>query len=326
MSIVPAGSRRRALLARGLGRRHLEYDGRVEWLNYHHLLYFWVVAKEGSIARASTLLRLAHPTISSQIHALEDSLGEQLFVRSGRQLVLTEVGQVAFRYADEIFSLGKELTDTLKRRPTGRPLRFVVGIADVMPKVIAHRLIEPALRLAQPVQLICREDDPESLMADLSVHNLDLVLSDAPIGPGVKVRAYNHLLGECDVTVFAAPELAARYTRGFPRSLDGAPFLLPREGTLRRSLDHWLEVQQIEPLVVGEFDDNALLTVFGQAGRGVFVAPSAVGEEVCRQYGVSSIGRVESIRERFYAISVERKIKNPAVAAIAEVARKQLFT
>lgn len=298
----------------------------MEWLNYHHLLYFWVTAREGSIARASSQLRLAQPTISGQIRALEQGLGEKLFVRSGRRLVLTDVGRTVYSYADEIFSLGRELMSTVKGLPTERPVRLVVGLADVVPKLIAYRLLEPALRLPGPVQIVLREDRPERLLAELSTHALDLVLADAPLSSAVRIRGFSHLLGECGVTVFAAPRLAARHRRGFPRSLDGAPFLLPTEGTsLRRSMDHWFEAEGIRPRVAGEFDDNALLKVFGQAGVGFFVAPSVIEAEVRRQFRVHVVGRMPSIRERFYAISVERRLKHPAVVAITETARRKLF-
>jgi LysR family transcriptional regulator, transcriptional activator of nhaA len=298
----------------------------VEWLNYHHLLYFWVVAKEGSIARASAELRLAQPTISGQIRALEESLGEQLFERKGRGLVLTERGRIVFRFADEIFRLGRELTETLRGLPGRHVTRFTVGVADVVPKLIAHRLLEPALAISPPVRLICYEDTPERLLAELSMHHLDLVLSDAPLGQKAKVRAYNHLLGECGVTLFGAPSLASTYQRGFPESLDGAPLLFPTEGTtLRRSLDQWCEAQGIRPAVVAEFQDSALLNVFGQRGAGLFPAPSAIEKEVATQYEVRVVGRIDAIREHFFAISVERKIRNPAAIAISEAARRDLF-
>jgi LysR family transcriptional regulator, transcriptional activator of nhaA len=298
----------------------------MEWLNYHHLLYFWTVARLGSVSRATEELYIAQPTISAQIRTLEESLGEKLFTRVGRNLALTEVGRTVFRYADEIFSLGRELGDTLKGRSVGRPIRFVVGIADVMPKLVAYRLLEPALRLADPVRLVCHEDKTERLLAELAVHGLDLVLADAPIGPTVKVRAFNHLLGDCAVSIFAAGKLAGTYRRRFPQSLDGAPFLLPTENTaLRRSLDQWFEAEKIRPLVVGEFEDGALLNVFGQSGTGLFAGPSAIEPEIKRQYGVQVIGRIDALRERFYAISVERKLKHPAVLAISDSARKKLF-
>lgn len=287
------------------------------WLNYHHLLYFWTVARTGSITKASAELRLAPPTISAQIHSLEDTLGEKLFSRSGRNLVLTEMGRMVFRYAEEIFSLGRELLDAVKDRPTGRPLRLVVGVADVLPKLIAFRLLEPALHLREPVRIICREDKPERLLAELAVHELDVVLSDAPMAPGVSVRAFSHLLGETAVTFFGVPKVAARFRRRFPRSLDGAPLLLPSYDTaIRRDLDQWFDSQEIRPAVVGEFDDYALLRVFAEAGVGIFPAPSVVEQQIRRQYGLERIGRAQGVRARYYAISVERKLKHPAVAAI----------
>lgn len=298
----------------------------MDWLNYHHLLYFWVVAREGSIARASQELRLTQPTISAQIQALEETLGEKLFTRAGRSLMLTDMGRTVFRYADEIFSLGRELLDTLKGRPTGRPIRLVVGVADAVPKLIAYRLLEPALQLPEPVRVICREDKPDRLLVGLAVHELDLVLTDAPVGPTVKIRAFNHLLGESGVTLLGIERLAATYRPGFPGSLNGAPFLLPMENTtLRRSLDQWFEAEGIRPVVVGEFEDSALIKAFGQAGTGLFTAPSVIEAEVRQQYGVEVIGRVEAVRERFYAVSVERKLKHPAVVAISEAARQKIF-
>jgi LysR family transcriptional regulator, transcriptional activator of nhaA len=298
----------------------------VEWLNYHHLLYFWTVAREGSIARASQELKLAQPTISEQIRALEEALGEKLFARSGRNLVLTDVGRVVFGYAEEIFSLGRELVDTVKGRPTGQPLRFTVGLANVVPKLIAHRLLEPALHLGEPVRIVCHENNPDALLTELSLHNLDMVLSEAPVGPGMKSKLYNHLLGECGLSFFAAPSVALDAKRGFPAMLDGAPILLPSEGTgLRRSLDQWFEEEQIQPRVVGEFDDSALMHVFGQAGAGVLTAPSVIEKETKEQYNLRLLGRTDAIRERFYAITAERRIKNPAVVAIANEARKKIF-
>jgi LysR family transcriptional activator of nhaA len=303
----------------------------MEWLNYHHLLYFWTVAREGSVTRASEQLYLSQPTISAQIRALERALGDKLFVKSGRRLVLTEIGRVVFRYAEEIFTLGRELTDTLKGRASGRtlgrPVRFLVGIADVVPKLIAYRVLEPALRLPEPVHIICMEGKSERLLAELAVHELDLVLTDSPISPSVKVKAYNHLLGECGVTVFAPAKLSARYKRNFPRSLQDAPFLLPTENTAsRRLLDQWFNSQDIRPNVVGEFEDSALLKVFGQTGLGLFAASSVIEEEIKTQYGVRPIGRIDTVRERFYAISIERKLKHPAVVAISEAARQELFS
>jgi len=297
----------------------------MEWLNYHHLRYFWAVAREGSVTRAAEKLHISQPTVSAQIRELEEALGERLFLRTGRTLALTDVGRTVFRYADEIFGLGRELLDTVKGRPTGRPARLSVGIANVVPKLVAYRLIEPALQLPEPVLMECVEDRPDRLLAELAVHTLDVVLNDAPVGPLVNVRAYSHLLGDCSVTVFGVPALA-RHARRFPASLDGAPFLLPTQNTaLRRGLDQWFDEQRIRPQVVGEFEDSALLKVFGQAGRGLFTAPTAIADEVRRQYGVRRIGEIEPVRERFYAISVERRLKHPAVVAISEAARQGLF-
>ncbi len=302
------------------------YHPRMEWLNYHHLLYFWTVAKEGTIAAACEKLMLAQPTISAQIRALEQALGEKLFRRRGRYLVLTETGRVVYQYADEIFSLGRELIDTLEGRPTGSPVRFNVGVADVLPKLVAHQLLKPALNLPEQVRLVCYESTQAELLAKLAIHELDLVLSDSPIGPEVQVRAFSHLLGECGVSIFGTKELVDSYRRRFPASLDGAPVLLPTSNTvLRRELEHWFDAEDIRPAVVGEFDDSALLKVFGQAGAGLFAAPDVIEKEIRRQYGVRVVGRVESVQERFYAISVERKVKHPAVIAIAHAAREKLF-
>ncbi len=298
----------------------------MEWLNYHHLLYFWTVAKEGTIARASEKLSLTQATISAQISAFERSLGEKLFNRVGRRLVLTETGRVAFRYGDEIFTLGREFMDTLKGRPTGQPLRFRVGIADVLPKLIAQRLLEPAFHIAQPLRVMCHEGKTELLLAQLILHELDLVMTDSGLGSGVKVKTFNHLLGECGLSVFATGKLAAQYRGHFPRSLDGAPFLLPTDNTaMRRALNQWFDNEKIQPIIIGEFEDSALLNVFGQLGKGLFAAPSAIDDEVQKQYGVRLVGRLSHVRERFYAISVERRLKHPAVIAICESAKKELF-
>jgi LysR family transcriptional activator of nhaA len=298
----------------------------MEWVNYHHLLYFWAVAREGGLVAAGKLLGLSHPTLSAQIHTLEDQLGEKLFTKVGRRLALTDAGRVAFRYADEIFSLGRELVDTVRGRSTGQPLRLDVGIADAVPKLVVRRLLQPALGLTESVRLVCYEDAHERLLAALSLNSLDIVISDAPVPPGSSVRAFNHLLGETGVTFFGTRSLARVYRRGFPASLNGAPMLLPLENlTLRRALNQWFDRHGIEPRIVAEFEDGALLKVFGGDGAGVFTAPTVVEREVIRQYGVSVIGRAPQVRERFYAISVERRLKNPAVVAICEAARLEVF-
>lgn len=299
----------------------------MEWLNYHHLLYFWVVAKEGSIVRASAELHLAHPTISGQIHRLEEVLGEKLFTRRGRHLVLTEAGHIAFRYADEIFSLGREFLDTLKGRASGRPLRLVVGVADVLPPSLVRRFLEPAFRLDQPVQVICRADKSvQEFVAELALHRVDVVIADGPAGAGIPVRAFSRLLGECGTTFFAAPKLAASIRRKFPHSLDNAPFLLPGAPSMvRRALEQWFDSQGIRPRIVAEFDDSALAKDFGKDGMGVFAAPTVIEAEVLHQYRVRVVGRSEVVRQQFYAISVERKIKHPAVVAICEAAKQNIF-
>lgn len=297
-------------------------------MNYHHLRYFWVVAREGGLVPAGKVLRLSHPTLSAQIRALEAQLEEPLFHRTGRRLELTEMGQVVFRYAEEIFALGREMLDTVKGRGGGggRLVRLDVGIADVVPKLVVRRLLSPALGLAEPVRIVCHERRFDALLADLAIHALDLVISDAPVPPGSNVRAFNHLLGETDVSFFGLAALARTYRPGFPRSLDGAPMLLPLESlTLRRALNQWFESHGITPRIVAEFEDSALLKVFGADGVGVFAAPSAVEAEILDQYGVELIGRVPQVREQFYAISVERRLKNPAVVAICEAARHELF-
>lgn len=298
----------------------------MEWINYHHLLYFWVVAREGGLVAAGKVLRLSHPTLSAQVHALEDQLGEKLFIKVGRKLTLTDVGRVVFRYADEIFALGREMLDTVKGRSSGQPLRLDVGIADVVPKLVVRRLLQPALSLPDPVRLVCREDSYEKLLADLALHALDVVISDAPVPTGSNIRAFNHLLGETGVSFFGTKSLVNAYRRKFPASLHDAPMLLPLEHlTLRRSLNNWFDRNGIKPRVIAEFEDSALLMVFGGDGLGIFAAPSVVEEEVMAQHGVQLLGRVEEVRERFYAISVERRLKNPATVAISDAARQELF-
>jgi len=298
----------------------------MEWLNYHHLLYFWVVAREGGLVPAGRVLRLSHPTLSAQIRALEARLGEQLFTRTGRKLAMTEMGRVVYRYADEIFSLGREMVDTVKGRATGKPARLDVGIADVVPKLIVRRLLQPALALPDPVRMVCYEGQFQQLVADLALHTLDLVIADAPLPPGSSVRAFNHLLGECGVSFFAPPRLATRYKRGFPASLDGAPMLLPLENVaLRRSLNQWFDAIGVRPRVVAEFEDDALMKVFGADGLGLFPAPDPVAREVGREYRVQRVGRAGGVRERYYAVTVQRRLENPAVVAISGAARKGLF-
>jgi LysR family transcriptional activator of nhaA len=285
-----------------------------------------MVVRTGSVAAASSELRLAPPTISVQIRRLEEQLGEKLLRRSGRHVVPTEMGQIVYRYADEIFALGRELLDTARGRPTGRPMHVVIGVHDVVPKSIARWLIEPALKLPEPVRITCREGSTEQLLAELSVQRVDVVLADAPISPSVKVRAYNHLLGETGLSFLGAPRLARKYRPGFPKSLHDAPMLMPTPGTaVRRSLDQWFESLDIRPRVIGEFDDSELRWEFGATGIGVFSAPLVLETHLARLYNVQRIGWVPSVLSTFYAISVERKLKHPAAVAICEAARTTLF-
>jgi LysR family transcriptional activator of nhaA len=299
----------------------------MEWLNYHHLLYFWAVARYGSVVRASGELRLAQPTISGQIRRLEEVLGEKLLTRVGRNLVLTDVGRTVFRYADEIFSLGQDLMGTLKGRQSSRPLRLTVGVADVLPKALVQRLLEPAFHIGRPVQLVCREDRVvEDFLGALAGHELDLVLADRPLGPGLKVHAFNHLLGECGTTFLAKAKLAKTCRAGFPRSLDGVPFLLPAaHATLRRALDQWFEGARVRPTLVAEFDDSALMYAFGREGKGVFPTPTVFEAQFRHLYDVEVVGHVKKLRQQFYAISVDRRIQHPAVMAIVAAARDEVF-
>lgn len=297
-----------------------------EWLNYHHLLYFWTVAREGSIRRACEQLHLTQPTISGQLRSLERSLGVKLFEKVGRNLTLSADGRVVFRYADEIFRLGRELRDAVNGRAADGPLPLVVGVADALPKLLVHRLLEPVLNAPEPVKLVCHEGKAEQMLAQLALLELDVVLADVPAPPTVKVRAFNHLIGESGISLFGTSPLIAAHRAGFPRSLDGAPFLLPTDNTaLRRSLDVWFEAEGIRPTVKAEFADSALLKTFAQAGRGIFAAPTAVEDAVCRQFNVRVLGRLETVREQFYAITVERKLKHPAVLAMFQTARRELF-
>ena len=295
-------------------------------LNFKHLRYFWVVAKAGGIARAGERLHLTPQTISGQISLFEEVLGYKLFARVGRRLELTEAGRTVLSYADEIFTLGEELEGVLRSPAQGRPLQFRVGVADALPKVVAYRLLERAVKMPEPMRMVCREGKLTSLLADLAVHRLDIVIADSPMPASVNVKGFNHLLGECGVTFFAAANLARSLAGRFPRSLDGAPLLLPGEdAAVRPRLIRWFDDERIHPRIVGEFDDGALLKAFGRAGAGVFAAPTAIAEQVRRQYGVVAIGRTDAVTEAFYAISVERRLTHPAVVAITSAARKELF-
>lgn len=296
-------------------------------LNYRQLHYFWVVAKTGSIVRACEQLNLTPQTISGQISLLEQTYGIELFRRVGRQLELTEAGRQTLPYAEQMFQLGGELELMLRAQPNEQHILFRVGVADVVPKSIVYRLIAPTMELSEPLRITCREDKLERLLADLAIQRLDLVISDSPMPSHLDIKGYSQKLGECGISFFATAELAARYGQDFPRSLHGAPLLIPGPETVVRSrLQRWFAEQQIQPRIVGEFDDSALMQAFGQSGSGIFIGPSVIADEVKRQYGVELIGQTDAVTESFYAISVERKVKHPGIVAITEGARRELFT
>ncbi len=295
-------------------------------INYKHLHYFWSVAREGGVARASERLHLTPQTISGQLSLLEEYLGVDLFARVGRNLELTDTGRVVLSYADEIFSLGGELEEVMHQLPIDRPQLFRVGVVDVLPKSIAHRILQPALMMPESVRMTCREASLDTLLAELAVHRLDLVLADRPIPPTVSTRGFSHKLGECAVSFFATEKLGKTLEGDFPHCLDGAPLLLPSSGNqLRSGIDRWLDKHRIHPRTIAEFDDSALMKAFGQEGAGIFIAPAAIEAEVEWQYQVNVIGRVDEVKEQFYAISVERRVLHPVVSTVVEAARESLF-
>ncbi len=296
-------------------------------MNFKHLYYFWHVAKAGGVARASEQLHLTPQTISGQVGLLEDDLRSPLFAKRGRNLELTDAGRLALGYAEEIFALGSELEDSLRHYPAGgRPIEFRIGVADAVQKTIAFRLIEPATRLPNPVRIVCREWKLDSLLAELAAHRLDLVIAGAPIPASVSVRAYNHRLGESGVSFFASSSLRRTLKGKFPACLTDAPMLVPGEDVAMRSrLEWWCKANKVRPRVVGEFDDSALMKVFGQNGVGVFIGPTVLESEIEAQYGVKAVGRTREIVEEFFAISVERRVTHPCVVAMTEAARDSLF-
>lgn len=295
-------------------------------LNFKHLHYFLAVAKYGGVNRAAERLHLTPQTVSGQISQFEQGLGTSLFHREGRRMELSATGKLAVSYAEEIFQVSAELEALLRGGPEELAIPFQVGIADVVPKSIAYQLLAPALALPESVHLVCREDRLDRLLAELAIHRLDMVLADRPMPPGMDVKGYSHPLGECGVAFFAAPSLVARLNGDFPDCLDGAPLLVPGEDSvLRAPLLRWLERKGARPRIVGEFDDSALMKTFGKAGAGVFLAPTATHEEVERQYGVIRLGETRELSERFFAISVERQIRHPAVLAVSEGAQGGLF-
>lgn len=298
----------------------------MEWLNYHHLLYFWMVAREGSLGAAGKRLRLSQPTLSGQIRKLEDTLGERLFERKGRGLALTEVGRVVYRYADEIFTIGNELLETVRRRPSGEALRLDVGIVDAVPKLLVRELLRPALELPQRVRLVVREEQLDRLLAALAAHELDVVISDAPLPPGGTVRAWDHALGQTTMTLVGVPELVNPRRKGFPASIDGAPLLLPVAGSsLRRSLEAWFAGLEVRPVVIAEAEDSALLKTLAADGMGLVFVPSVLLDVVERRYGMVSAGTTDAVQEHYYAITGERRLVHPAVRAIREAAQRGLL-
>lgn len=295
-------------------------------INLKHLRYFWSVASHGSVTKASESMFLTPQTISGQLRDLEESIGEKLFQREGRNLVLTEVGRMVFSYTDEMFQLGLELQDVLEGKTPGTSITVKVGIAMIVPKLLAYRVLDPVLRMNDSINLVCHEAPLVDLLADLSVHKLDAVLSDSPINPALNIRAYNHPLGESGISFFALPEYVEKLQQDFPKNLDGFPFLMPsRSSSLRRNLESWFTQHSIQPKVVAEFEDRALMKAFGESGSGVFTSPITMEKDVLDKYGVAVIGRTDEVKESFYLISPERKIKHPAITEITEAARKNIF-
>lgn len=289
----------------------------MDWLNYHHLLNFWMVAREGSVQRASEMLHVTPASVSVQVRQLEKSLGVQLFAKQGRGLVLTDMGKEVLEYAEEIFSTGRELLDMVKGKPVGRPVELRVGIRDVMPKLVAYQFLQPAITSDSSMRLICHEGKMADLIADLAIHKLDVVLSDTALDPLYRVQAHSYRLGSSDVSVVGQADLVRRFRSGFPKSLHGAPFLLPtKETVLRRQLERWFNEAQIVPEIRGEFADSAMLKIAGRCGLGLFAIPSIVEDEVRRVYGLISLGRIPGIQEQFFAVSIDRRIKHPGVLAI----------
>ena len=286
-------------------------------INFKHLRYFWAVAKEGGISRASDFLNVTPQTISGQLKLLETSLGVKLFRKSGRNLVLTEAGERALSYSEKVFQLESELETALLNPSDNVGSVLKIGIVDSIPKLIAYQMIEPVLNPKDSLRLVCREGDVVSLLADLAVNKLDVVLTDCPVPSSLRVDLYNHLLGECGMVFFGVKKLADRFRKGFPKSLTNAPILMQsKESPLHSDLRRWFQFHQIFPSIKAEIEDSALLKVFGEKGLGIFNAPAVIEHEVIRQYGVKTVGRAEDLRVRFYAVSAERELQHPGVTAI----------
>ncbi|MFT4703920.1 MAG: LysR family transcriptional activator of nhaA [Bradymonadia bacterium] len=303
----------------------MERTVRISDFNFRHLLYFHTVVREGSVTAAAKALYVTQPTVSAQLRQFEEDLGTELLEREGRGVRPTHAGLVVARYAGEIFGLGTELIAAVQGGAETSLTKVVVGVADVLPKLVVAHLLEPVLRLAD-VRIECRSGHPDELIADLAVHRLDVVLADAPVGPGQHIRAFNHHLGGCGVSFLATPDRAAELCADFPASLDGQPMLMPAKNTvLRRSLDSWFDRNDVHPSLAGEFEDSTFIKVFGGQGLGFFAVPSVIAPEVQEQYGVVCIGQTDEVEERFYAISTERRLRNPAVVALTKAARSQMF-
>jgi LysR family transcriptional activator of nhaA len=297
----------------------------MDWLNFHHLRYFWAAAKEGSLARAAAKLHVSQPSISEQIRELEVSLGEKLFRRGGRNNVLTDAGQIVFGYAEQIFALGREMTNAVKQGPAAKMQRLYVGVTDSLPKLVTNEILKPVFSMAQTAHVICREGKMEDLLAQLAAHRLDIVLSDEPASSSTNFKTFNHLLGETGTVICAEKTLGAKLKRGFPNSLNGAPALLPAENsTLRRALDTWFREQGIEPRIMAEFEDLALLKLMAAEGRGFIAIPAVALSDAVAQYDYVLIGRAEKCRIQFHAITAERRIEHPAVLLITSKARVML--
>jgi len=297
----------------------------MDWLNYHHLLYFWTVAKEGTIAKAADKLMLAQPTISSQIKALEASLGEKLFERRGRRLAMTETGEMVYGYAEEIFSVGRELQNAVRQRGRDRPLRVTLGITDSLPKLVIHELLRPILDMKRPVQLTCREGKLAPMLGDLASHQLDVVLAHTRGAETLAIKTYNHKLGSSPLILMARDDLANKLKRRFPESLDQAPALLPTPNfSIRQSIERWFVERDVTPQIVAEIEDSALIKAFAGEGMGFIAVPKMIEDEVRHRYGLHLIGEAEGCVEEYFAITVERRLRHPAVVALSEAAREML--
>ena len=298
----------------------------MEWLNYHHLRYFWTVARKGGVRKAAEELHVSQPSISAQLRVLEESLGQKLFRRSGRNLVLTETGQLVLNYADEIFSAGRELMNAVKQRPGKHPVRLNIGLTDAFPKLIAWQILRAAFRSDEPVHVVCREGELGPLVNHLQAHRLDIVLADEPASSALKTKTFNHRLGDSGLTFCAVPVLAAKLRPNFPQSLNGAPALLPATNMgMRAALETWFDTHEIHPRLVGEFEDSALMEVCSSGGRGFTVVHTVVDRTALKHYNLRVIAKVKDCRSEFYAITAERRVKHPAAVAITEHAYSHLF-